>query len=600
MLPPAPMLTIKNRVRNNLVVILLTAFALLTGCTPPGPRALLDGKRLVEQGKYPEAQERLRTATTLLGTNALACAQAWNYLGVACQHLGDAEAAANAYKRALALNHNLTEIHYNLGCLWLEQNKLENARAELKTYTSLRSNSVEGFLKLATAQSRSRDFSEAEKSFSEALRLSPQNPEALNGLGIMRLQQHRPAEAAQCFNGALKQRPDYRSALLNSAIVAHQYLKDLPLALQRYREYLALKPPPPNVETVASTVRQIELELKPPPRPVPPVKAVPVATATNAPKPAVTNLTRATSPPRPAPTTNAPKPPPLIAAKSAPTNAPAPVAPVVVVKLAPEPVLKPAQEVSLTQTTVQPSPVAPSTTTSSVPVSATAPKPAKRGFWDRINPANLFRSEAKSSSRLTPLPAGTSTNAAGGSEPATSPIAPISAGGLNRYNYRLPAKPEPGNRSEAERFFAQGLEAQQAHRLTDAVQAYRRATQLDPSFFEAQYNLGLASAEAGNLGAALPAYEYALVIQPGSADARYNFALALKQANCVADSVNELEKLLASHPDQARAHLALGNLYAQSLHQPDKAREHYLKFLELDPRGSQATAVGYWLRDNPR
>ena len=93
-------------------------------------------------------------------------------------------------------------------------------------------------------QLRAREPSAAEKSFNEALRLSPQNPEALNGLGLARLQRGRAAEAAQCFDSALKQQPDYRPALLNLAIVSHQYLKDRQLALEKYREYLALKPTP--------------------------------------------------------------------------------------------------------------------------------------------------------------------------------------------------------------------------------------------------------------------------------------------------------------------------------------------------------------------
>jgi len=132
------------------------------------------------------------------------------------------------------------------------------------------------------------------------------------------------------------------------------------------------------------------------------------------------------------------------------------------------------------------------------------------------------------------------------------------------------------------------------------VQAYHQAVQLDPSFFEAQYNLGLAATEAGNLPTALRAYEHALAIQPNSADARYNFALVLKQANCPADAASELEKLLAILPNEVRAHLALGNLYAQTLHQPAKARQHYIKVLELDPTCPQASAVGYWLKDNPQ
>jgi len=609
------MLTTKNRVGSNRVVILLTSLAVLAGCTPPGPRALLEGKRLMDQGKYAQAVEELRIATTLLSTNAQAGAQAWNYLGLARHHLGEADAAASAYQRALALDHNLSEVHYNLGCLWLEQNKLENAKAELTAYTLHRGNSVEGFVKLATAQARSRDFSAAEKSLDAALRLSANNPEALNELGLLRLQQRRPAEAAQCFDRALKVEPKHAAALLNSAIVYHQYLKELPLALQKYRACLALKPPPANAEALAATVRELELELHPPARPTPPAKVAQVVTHTNLPKPAATNVTRVVSLPKPAatnvtrvaslskaaPATNVPKPLPLaVAPRPAPTNAPAPAPAVTVVKLPTEPAIRPAQDVSTKPPSVPPSPAAPLAATSAAPAGVTAPKPPQRGFFESVNPLKVFRSEEKQSPRLTPLPSSTASNVA--VRPAPAPVAAPSAAAVafSHYNYQSPVKPQPGNRPAAEPWFAQGLQAQQARRLADAVQAYRQATQLDPAFFEAQYNLGLAATEAGNLATALRAYEYTLAIQPNSADARYNFALVLKQANCPADAANELEILLAVHPNEARAHLALGNLYAQALRQPAQARQHYLKVLELDPACPQASAVGYWLKDHPQ
>src|SRR2546425_10975858 len=38
---------------------LICALLLAAGCTPPGPSALLEGKRLIERGRYPEAVERL-------------------------------------------------------------------------------------------------------------------------------------------------------------------------------------------------------------------------------------------------------------------------------------------------------------------------------------------------------------------------------------------------------------------------------------------------------------------------------------------------------------------------------------------------------------
>ena len=73
----------KKKLRANgwAVWLLITALA---GCTPTrrAASALLDGKRLIEQGKYDAAIERLKAATQLMDTNALA----WNYLGLAYHH----------------------------------------------------------------------------------------------------------------------------------------------------------------------------------------------------------------------------------------------------------------------------------------------------------------------------------------------------------------------------------------------------------------------------------------------------------------------------------------------------------------------------------
>jgi len=133
---------------------------------------------------------------------------------------------------------------------------------------------------------------------------------------------------------------------------------------------------------------------------------------------------------------------------------------------------------------------------------------------------------------------------------------------------------------------------------------YRSATQADPSYFDAQSNLGLAAYDAGDLPTALRADELALAIQPDSFTTRFNFALALKKANYIKDAAQELEWLLASNATGETAerlalvHLTLANLYSEQFHQNGRAREHYLKVLELDPHNSQATSIRYWLRDN--
>jgi tetratricopeptide (TPR) repeat protein len=135
--------------------------------------------------------------------------------------------------------------------------------------------------------------------------------------------------------------------------------------------------------------------------------------------------------------------------------------------------------------------------------------------------------------------------------------------------------------------------------MTDALQAYQQAAAYDPGWFEAQYNYGVLAFRLRDFSAALSAYEMALAIQPDSINARYNFALALKAAGYVPDAVNELDRVLAANPGEVRAQLALGNLYAQQLHDPARARVYYLKVLELDPHNPQANDIRFWLSAHP-
>jgi tetratricopeptide (TPR) repeat protein len=168
-----------------------------------------------------------------------------------------------------------------------------------------------------------------------------------------------------------------------------------------------------------------------------------------------------------------------------------------------------------------------------------------------------------------------------------------------RYHYRSPSKPVKGDEAAAQRVFAQGLQAQRAGHLPEAIQDYRQATQFDPAYYDAYYNMGLAATATGNLQQALQAYEFALAIRPESPDARYNFALLLKRSNYIIDAVNEFGKLLSRYPNEPRAHLALGNIYAQVVHDPARARECYLKVIELDPHNAQSEAIREWMIENP-
>ena len=649
MLPPIPML--KNKNRDALLPVwagavgLLLAGWLLTGCHPPGTAALLEGKKLLEQGKPAAAVAPLTDATAILKTNAVA----WSYLGLARQQCGQLNEAVTAYGLALRYNRDFNEIHFNLGCALLDQGKADAARDELRAYTLRQNRDPMGWFKLGQAQFRLRDLAGAEISFRESLRQGT-NALALDGLGQIYVQRSRSRDAVPYFIAALKLDPTFRQALRNLAWAQYQGLRNYPAALQVFREYAALKPPPTDLELTRNVLRDLEQKLAPPPVVAAPVAAAPL---TNFPRPVVTNVAVApaarppvayqptvTAPPvRPAPT------PTQVVSRPAlpPTNVPpAPRVELPVVQLpdAPDPV--PAQDVFPAVTAAPPElpPVTP------VPRAATpAEAPKKKGFFARLNPLNLLRkdpdttADAKPAVPTTPLPAPppfvptappiiedssaptpaptptptptptpvftpapaptpkpiptpTPTPAVA---PAPIPVAPT----IPRYAYRNLPPSTSGRRADATPLFNAAIAAQQAGRPVEASETYLRAVQADPAFFEAWYNLSLVSRDLRQTGNCLTACEVALSLKPTSADARFNFALVLRDSGYLLDAASELEKLIAQNPSDVRSHLALANLSAQKLNQPQRARAHYLKVLELEPHNQQAANIRDWLVSHP-
>jgi Flp pilus assembly protein TadD len=560
------MLTIKNWAAACRIFLL--GALVLSGCTPKGPRSLLAGKEAIEEGQFAEAVEELQVATTLMKTNA----GAWNYLGIAYQHSGMVTNAEEAYSKALSLDRNLAEAHYNLGTLRMEAGRFDAARTSLIAYTALRANAAEGWLRLGTAQFRLRDLTGAEKSFETVLRLDDENAEALNALGVLQLHRRNPRQAAVLFNRALDAQTNYGPALLNLAIVNQTHLNNPSIALQKYREYLSLPDRPGTWSDVNATAAALARELNPSretgvssntvantlvvPSSRPLTNPVPLASRTNPPAARSTPVMRSDS-------TNGATPGRTPAAQS--TNSAT-------------------TAVRSSATSNVPTPTVSAAARTTATNAATPPGTNRSPLLRRMNPANLFRGAE-------------SSNPASRSSVATEskPDSVAAASNAPRYKYRNPSKPPSGDEAAAERSFTQGARAQQENRLTTALNFYREATEKNPAYFEAHYNLAVAATKAGNLSQALTAYESALAIRPDSLDARYNFGVALKQSGYVVDSIREMENLLSRYPRESRAHVFLGNLYAQQLRQNDRAREYYIKALDLDPHHPQAPAIRYWL-----
>lgn len=633
---------IKNRGRWGLAgALAVTALLLLVGCQPPGPRALLKGGELIRKGRYAEAIKQLQTATELLPQ----AAQAWNHLGLAYHGNGQPQEALRAYQKALAIDHKLATAHFNLGCLFLEQNNLPAAINELTAFTMIEPGSTEGWLKLGNAQLRTGRLDAAEKSLRAALEIEPRSPEAFNSLGVAKYQRRRPQEALECFNKALSLNSNCAPAVLNVAVLSHQTLNNRTAALEKYRHYLTLKPQPANWAAVEATAHQLESELTPAsarptlgdPAPVTTTRSTAPSTFQTAAQRTPTNRStsaiastasgaRTTSPPATAsasrPETGSPTPilrpvtvPQVTLSSPSPVltkTAPSPLTPspaitskppdIEVTYLSDEPSFKPPQDPSAPDA-ARASARGPDTQPSiQAPVSGQEGK-SKRNLLDRINP---FRSRVKVSRgppALTPLPDGPTLAPEPGagavsesSEPGPADTAPLV---IARYAYGSPGAVSSGDRPQATRLLTEGFQAQQAGKLSQALSEYRASAQADPSFFEAHYNHGLVAYELGRWKESLTAYEHALALQPDSADARYNFALALKRANYPLDAAEELKRLLRSRPDETRGHYSLANLYAQQLNQAALAKPHYLRVLDRDPKHPEAGKIRYWLAQHP-
>jgi tetratricopeptide (TPR) repeat protein len=633
MVPPELMLTKKISGRAKQILFCCVAgIGFLTACGPPGPRALLSGEHLVEQAKYEKAIPKLLRATQLLPTNA----PAWNYLGLAYHGNHQPLLAIKAYRQALTIDSSLAAARFNLGCAYLDNGEVGPAIDQLTSFTYVNPHSVDGWVKLGSAHLRTNHVDLAERSFRVALDLQTNNVEALNGLGMVQFQRRRYADAFNTFNFVSTQNPKYAPALLNAAIAAHQIPASRQTALQFYRRYLALKPS--EAERITVVANQLDAELNPPPRPpvqvasaAPPKTntvvstnqiAATIAGVTSAP-PRTTQV--AVAPPKPAtvspaPTSNVFALSNLTASDTVPKPG-IPEPPVEVTKLDTPFVVVPPQEIATSiprsaPTVTAPPAVAtsaPSTVVVSAPLTTNAQtalpirvpaKPQKKGFWDRLNP---FSGKAKTSNQVieiastvpsTPNVVVLNTNPVVEAPPPTPPP-PEPPVVIQRYEYKFPPKGAAGNRVEAQKYLREGVTAQKAGLQSEAIAKYKKAAELDPSFFDARLNLALAAYTAGNWDETLSASEQALAIRPESVEARYWFGSALREAKYPQDAADQWLIILQDHPDDARVHLSLAKLYAGQLRQPQLAREHYIKVLELAPNHPDAVRIRFWLAGNP-
>jgi predicted O-linked N-acetylglucosamine transferase (SPINDLY family) len=124
-------------------------------------------------------------------------------------------------------------------------------------------------------------------------------------------------------------------------------------------------------------------------------------------------------------------------------------------------------------------------------------------------------------------------------------------------------------------------------RTEDAASAFKRVSELNPTYAEAYNNMGVALQKQGKVDEAIAAYNKALSLKPDYAEAYNNMGNALKEQGKLDEAITAYNKALSSKPDYANAYINLGNaLQAQG--KLDEAITVYNKALSLKPDYAEA------------
>jgi tetratricopeptide (TPR) repeat protein len=144
------------------------------------------------------------------------------------------------------------------------------------------------------------------------------------------------------------------------------------------------------------------------------------------------------------------------------------------------------------------------------------------------------------------------------------------------------------NRLEAERWFERGLELEQTGApMEEIIDAYRKASEIDPSSAGALVNLGTVHFNARNWREAEHHYRKALEVDPRYALAHFNLGNLYDEKGDRSEALKHYLSALRLQPNYADAHYNVALLY-QSTNQPLKALRHWKLYLKLDPNSSWA------------
>jgi tetratricopeptide (TPR) repeat protein len=167
--------------------------------------------------------------------------------------------AEQFYRRSIAANASLPQVHHNLGNLLRAQARYAEAAECQRAAIRLRPNYVEAHMNLGLALQDMQDFAAAEQAFRDALRIQPNSLMLKQCLGAVLNDQKCAAESEALMRQALLQStrdPRQTGALLHNLGVSLKIQGRYPEALEAIAKAQALVPDMPVAEYNRGNVLQ--------------------------------------------------------------------------------------------------------------------------------------------------------------------------------------------------------------------------------------------------------------------------------------------------------------------------------------------------------
>ena len=192
---------------------------------------------LYGQGQLHRALDKVSQLLTKFPNSVTLC----NIQGASKAGLRQYDDAIDSYNKALTIEPDYADTHYNMGVVLQEQGKLEEAIEAYNKAMSIKPDYAKANYNIGVVLQDQGKLAEAIKAYNKAVAIKPDYADAHYNMGLVLQEQGKPEEAIGAYKKTMSIKPDYAKAHNNLGLALYDQGK-LDEAIKAYNKALAIKP----------------------------------------------------------------------------------------------------------------------------------------------------------------------------------------------------------------------------------------------------------------------------------------------------------------------------------------------------------------------